>query len=134
MSVLSYLSVPYSGHGREVMVERALLARAAASRLILGGRLVLCPVIMNHEVLMHLGDDVDGVPKGYWRELEEHLAPACQDLVVLALPGWERSRGVGREIALFAKAGKPLLWMAGADAEVVALPSDHAARMGADIL
>ena len=130
MSVLSYLSIPYFGSGRDLMIERARLAGAAAPHLIIGGRLVLCLVIMNHEVLTQLGEDAGGVPKGYWRELEERLAPACDDLVILAIPGWKRSRGVAREVALFNNAGKPLLWMSGVDVEPVVLPPDHASRVG----
>lgn len=112
MSILTYLSVPYSAPDPDLVAHRALQARIAAASLVASGRLVLCPVAMNHEMLELMNGNGMGAPKGYWRGLEERLAASCDELVVLTLEGWEQSRGVARELVLFSASGKSVLQMA----------------------
>ena len=57
------------------------------------------------------------------------LASACDELVVLTLAGWERSRGVVRELALFSDGRKPLLRMIGPNAEPFPIPARPASSL-----
>ena len=72
------------------------------------GRLVVCPVVMNHDAISALIERAADPGSIYWRALELKLAAACDELVVLMLPGWDESRGVAREIALFTDMDKPI--------------------------
>jgi hypothetical protein len=75
---------------------------------MLGGRFIVCPVVMNHHVEIEIQADGRAFPPGYWRELEQELTAQCGELVILPLPGWEQSRGMRREIDLFLSAERPI--------------------------
>jgi hypothetical protein len=108
---LIYLSVPYSSADGSVRGERMAAAVAAMRLLMAEGRLVVCPVTMNHAAL----ESEDGPPPrvggGYWRDLETKLASACDELFILTAGGWLESRGVARERSLFETAGKPIYFL-----------------------
>ncbi len=111
MSTLTYLSIPYSSPNPEVRDRRVAAAEVAMTNLIRTGRLVVCPVIMNHAAIKRADGRLSETPGDYWRELEIRLAAACDELVVLMEQGWQDSRGVAREIALFEAAGKLVTFM-----------------------
>jgi hypothetical protein len=62
---------------------------------------------MNHDAMSLLAPGASPRTE-YWRRLEVRLADACDELVVITAPGWNSSRGVAREIALFKERGKPV--------------------------
>jgi len=75
------------------------------------GRLVLCPVTMNHVASEDRNGRVARANGAYWRRLEIRLASVCDDLMVLMVDGWLDSRGVGRERELFEATGKPITFL-----------------------
>lgn len=70
--------------------------------------MVVCPVVQAHESLTQLSIEGRGPDAEYWRALERRLSEACDELLVLCLPGWAESRGVANEIRLFESLGKPI--------------------------
>lgn len=78
------------------------------AELIASNKLVVCPAVMNHGAVCHMFGRGGDPGRAYWQALEERLAAACDELVVLRLPGWDISRGVRREIAFFEDLGKPI--------------------------
>lgn len=96
---LTYLAVPYSHVDPEVMEARyqhATLATAWLMRTL--GYNVFSPITHSHplHVIGGLRGDWD-----FWRDVDiEYLSVSCR-IVILALPGWDKSTGVTaeREIA-----------------------------------
>jgi hypothetical protein len=88
------------------------MAAAAAMRLLMAeGRVVVCPVTMNHAALEFQNEFLARVEGDYWRDLESTLAFACDELFILMADGWRESRGVARERSLFEAAGKPIYFL-----------------------
>lgn len=88
-------------------------------RMAARGRIVICPVVMNHAAFRKV--DAKGLDGAYWRELESRLAVACDGLTVIKLPGWRESRGVQREISIFELLSKPIEFVEyGAEREILA--------------
>ncbi len=116
-----YLSAPYTSTSellREWRVRRCVMVMA---ELMATNKLVICPVVMNHEAVCTLFARATDPGRVYWQSLEERLATACDELVVLRLPGWDQSRGVRREIALFTELGRHIRFVkrvAGDDEEM----------------
>jgi len=124
MEHLLFLSCPYSDPSEAVRRARYDEAVKAAADLMRRGHFVLCPVIMNHPVEAELLAQELSCPSGYWKLLEALLANVSSELVLLQLPGWQESRGVAREIALFSSLYKPIsLYSPDAELTVVDLDS-----------
>jgi hypothetical protein len=105
---LAYLSCPYSDPSPSVRTTRYTEAIKAAANLMLSGRFVLCPVIMNHPIEINIRSRQLHCPSGYWQQLEQALSISCSELIILTLPGWKHSRGIRREIGLFRASQKPI--------------------------
>lgn len=99
-----YLASPYSHPDAAVRQARYAQACRFAARLCRQGRLVYSPIAHSHP-LAELGLPGDW---GYWAEHNRHLLAACQEVVVLALPGWQESQGVAAELAYATELGLPV--------------------------
>lgn len=113
MTILTYLSCPYSDPSESIRMARYSEAIRAAADLQLQGRFIICPVIVNHPIEAYLKTRDLKYPSRYWADLEKMFSSVCDELVILPLPGWKNSRGVQREMDLFRKAGKPMHVMTG---------------------
>lgn len=86
-----YLASPYSHDDPEVRQDRFIKACRAAAWLIRAGHIVFSPIAMNHPIAIH------GGLSGDWESWEKScllMVDACDELVVLMIPGWEVSKGV----------------------------------------
>ncbi len=102
-----YLAVPYTHpHGR-VRIDRFEAVSRAAARLMLDGKIVYSPITHGHALCSF------GQLPGDYKFWEEHclsfLRNWAQGVYVLALPGWDGSRGVQAEIAEAERLGLPVV-------------------------
>ena len=103
-----YLATPYSAHpgGVETAFQEACLATA---ELIRAGIPVFSPIAHTHPVgkagRMDLGDST------IWLPADQPMMDAAVGVIVVRLPGWEKSHGIGYEIEVFKTAGKPVLYI-----------------------
>ena len=99
---LAYLAAPYSG-----MEEFSFrMSCAVAARLLDDGELVFSPIVHSHPMEAYMVDH-----KGdhdFWIEFDTHLMERCQMLYVLAIDGWEKSKGVRFEIEWFVRKSRPI--------------------------
>lgn len=104
-----YLASPYNHADPSVMESRRVAACRKAGELIAGGLAVFSPIAHNVAVIRE-----SGVETGWarWQHQDSVLLAACSKVVVLMLAGWRESRGVAAEIALAAKLGKPVEYVA----------------------
>ena len=100
-----YLASPYSHPDPAVREDRFRAACLAAAGLLRQGQAVFSPIAHSHCVAT-VGD-ID--PSwALWREGDLRLLEACDQVVVLRLPGWDRSVGVAEEVARAEGRGIPV--------------------------
>lgn len=104
-SPIYYLACPFFHHDPGVIADRVERASQAAAELIARGLIVYSPISMTARISEILGER-DPIGSDYWIEFDNAFMEFCSELVILALPGWEESRGVARERQFFAEKGR----------------------------
>lgn len=94
MKKLLYLASPFSHSDREVMYERTRLATNATIKLFNSGFAIFSPIAYNGS---WIDEDVPG-DWNFWKTFDELLISKMDGLIVLMLPGWDKSIGVTAEI------------------------------------
>lgn len=91
---LIYLAAPYSDPDPAVSQRRFELINVAASYMMRQGLRVFSPISHSHPIAM-----AGGLPTGweYWEAYDSAILSTCWAFVVLMLPGWHLSVGVGGE-------------------------------------
>lgn len=94
MTDIYYLASPYSGPEAE-MFDRHRWVCEAAALLATRGTLTYSPIAHSHAVAQ-----VGGLSGSWemWRDFDLSMIDRTDGLLVLMLPGWERSVGVEAEI------------------------------------
>ncbi len=103
-----YLACPYTDPDPSVRVLRFNAATEAAADLIRAGQVVYSPITMTHPIDLVLAGKTNTLGSDYWVAFDGAFMDVCSEIVVLKLEGWERSRGIRREIAYFEAHGKPI--------------------------
>ena len=94
----------------ESIQERVDAACRYAARLMDAGHAVFSPIAHSHYVADHL-DDEKRLDHEFWMRQDLAILQAAERLVVLRLPGWERSRGIAREIQEATRLSIPVEYM-----------------------
>ena len=85
-----YLASPYRHDNPAIMAQRLDATRDATERMIRGGLRVFSPLVYSTAM--------QADPPDTWYEFDLDILGRCDELVVLMLPGWQDSYGVGLEI------------------------------------
>lgn len=96
-----YLAIPYTG-----MEEYSFItANRVAGRLMNEGHLVFSPISHTHPIAVECD-----LPKGYdfWKDYDTTFIEWCDELHVVSLIGWSRSKGVTSEIEIAEGLDKPV--------------------------
>lgn len=103
-----YLSTPYSKYGGGLDAAHRVACKQAAV-CIKAGISVYSPIGHTHCIAM-LGN-IDPLDHNIWLPADEPLMNAACGIIVVMMPGWKESFGMAHEIALVARAGKPIVYM-----------------------
>ena len=102
-----YIASPYYYHGNWITQRfhhyiRYQIVMRVTAKLMKQGMVVFSPIVHGHA--MALKHDL---PKKweYWKDTLEVLLPRFDELWVVLIEGWDRSRGVKAEIELAQKLG-----------------------------
>ena len=112
---LTYLATPYSKYpgGLEAAHRDACLAAAS---LLRAGVNIYSPIAHTHAIAMIGGFDPT-TPENHAALLayDEVMLDRCDELIVVMMPGWERSKGIEHEVRYFTLADKPIRYVAWPD-------------------
>jgi hypothetical protein len=106
---LFYLACQYSDPDVYIRRFHFRLASLVAAGLFARGVFVFSPISHTHPILLesdelHFGFDT-------WREYDELFISRCDGIYVLAVWGWQASKGVTYEIEFAKKLGKPVTYV-----------------------
>jgi hypothetical protein len=95
----------------DVRVARFEASAHAAAHLIHQGFFVYSPITMTHPIDLVMAEEGDTMGSEYWCDFDEAFMRVCSEMIILVIPGWEKSRGIRREADFFIAAGKPVRYM-----------------------
>lgn len=103
--MLHYVATPYSKYPEGIETAFIEAAKATAT-LLKSGIAVYSPIAHTHPIAMH--GQMDAYDHDIWMPLDAHMMDAAGAMIVVMMPGWRESKGIGIEIDTFKKAGKPI--------------------------
>lgn len=113
----------------DVRVSRFEASAEAAAHLIHQGKFVYSPITMTHPIDLVMAAENDTMGSDYWVDFDEAFMDVCSEMLILALPGWNESKGIAREKEYFERAHKPVRFLiptAGGDFEITgSLHAEH---------
>lgn len=91
-----YLASPYSHESKPVMHARYELARAATAWMLRMRLWAYSPIVHCHDIACS-----HALPRdfAFWRDYNFAMLRSANEMFVLAIDGWKRSKGVNGEIA-----------------------------------
>jgi hypothetical protein len=100
--MIEYLAIPYTNSDPKIMEYRFEMVNRIAAKFIRDGRNVYSPISHNHLIVPF------GVPKDweFWGKFDREFLEICGKMIVVMADGWEYSRGIKEEIAIFKELGK----------------------------
>ena len=107
---LVYLASPYTPLAGESVEDRVTAACQASAKLMMMGLAVFAPIPHSHAMAAHLPSE-KLYDHDFWMEQDLAVLEHCEAVYVLKLPGWEKSRGVAREIELAKRLNLPIIYM-----------------------
>ena len=90
-----YLASPYTSEFDEVVEARVQMVKAATAALITKGLPIFSPITYTSDLVGLSG--LDGSLTS-WQPLDDHILGVSDELWVLMLDGWEKSKGIAHEI------------------------------------
>lgn len=102
---LIYLASPYTHTDPEIVEQRYRRALWVSARLMSIEYLVYSPIVHLH--FLAVLECLPGTWE-YWERFDRAMISRCQQLWILALSGWEESKGVAAEIEIARQLGIPV--------------------------
>lgn len=103
---IEYLGLPYTDDNPLLENWRADVSdKVAADLFTREGRIVFAPISAWHHIARK--HDLPGTFE-HWSELDEEFIKISKKLLIIMLPGWEKSNGVNGEIKLAHKYNVPI--------------------------
>lgn len=106
--VYYYLASPYSHPADIVRYERERAVSLVGARLMKAGLNLFCPITQSHRLGEIIGENFS---HDECMRVDYALLSRAEGLIVVKLPGWEQSHGVGLEIAYAKKHGMLIYYL-----------------------
>jgi len=91
---IEYLGTPYLHDDEEVMQFRAEISDMICADLMKQGRFIYAPISSCHHIAKKYGLPRDWQ---FWKGMDEEFVSICKRLLIITLPGWEKSTGLTAE-------------------------------------
>lgn len=100
-----YIAIPYSNVNKE---ESFRLSNKIAAEQYKKGHIVYAPISHSHPIAVQ-----EGLPGGFdfWENIDFEFIRWCDYIILVKMPGWEKSAGVSRELEYCRKLGKPIVYL-----------------------
>ena len=103
-----YLACPYSHKDKKVRQWRVEKVDKKAAELMMAGNLVFSPLSHSHPISEYC--DVDPCDHDFWLRQDLWVLEICDEMHILCLPGWEKSKGIQTEIDYAKSKGIEVVW------------------------
>lgn len=104
-SPIIYLASPYSHLDPAVVTQRVAIVCRMAARLMREGHIVFSPIAHSHAIAVAGGLPTDWT---FWERYDRAMLAACAELWIANIDGWQYSKGIAGEIAIFSHFGRPI--------------------------
>jgi hypothetical protein len=103
-----YLASPYSHPDPDVMEGRFKCVCVLAADLMRRGERIFSPIAHTHPIAV-----AGELPRGwdFWRQYDEDMIRAADEVWVYTMDGWRESKGVQAEIEIAKAMGKPVRYV-----------------------
>lgn len=105
-----YLASPYSDPDEKVRLQRFHNANRQAGRLMLHGHIVFSPISHSHPIALTM-DPERVCDHDLWMKQDIPFLEWADQLWIMAVDGWNTSRGVRREIDKAEELSMPIKWI-----------------------
>ena len=113
MSSLLYVAAPFTHSEASVREHWYRTACRVAAILMKSGITVFSPISHSVPIAEYIGEVEDD--HNFWMSMDIPILHRCDEVLVLALNGWERSKGVKRELVEAMWLRKPITLIEEAD-------------------
>jgi nucleoside 2-deoxyribosyltransferase len=103
-----YLACPYSDPDPAICEQRVLEADRIAAQLMVQGNIVFSPLSHSHRIAHHIENHQDC---DFWLSQDLAFIDWADEIVVLKLDGWDKSKGIKIELEHAQAKGVPITWM-----------------------
>ena len=103
-----YLACPYAHTDQAVREARVDAADMMAAQLMEQGHVVFSPLSHSHRIAHYIDNHLD---HDFWLNQDLSFIDWCDEVMVLKLDGYEKSRGVRVEIDYAVQIGKPVKYL-----------------------
>lgn len=107
----AYIAVPHTAPSQDIEQERFEAVTELTGLLMSLGMRCFSPISHTHPIYLKLKEAGITLEHSDWLEQDKAQMLSASVLVVCTLPGWEKSVGVQKEIALFEKTHRPVLYI-----------------------
>jgi Domain of unknown function (DUF1937) len=104
---LLYLASPYSKYPTGIDQAFKDISKIAAA-FIRAKVKIYCPIAHTHPIAIH--GDLDPFDHEVWMAVDEPLLKICDGLVIVMLPGWQKSDGINIELNHALQTNKPIFY------------------------
>lgn len=102
-----YVASPYWHQDQSIINERMEIVYSIVAKLMRDGNSAVTPMLMHEVVLRHnLPNDF-----AFWGDYSFNLLKRCDELHVVTIDGWDRSRGVAEEIRFARELNIPVVFI-----------------------
>lgn len=115
---LWYLATVYTKHPDGLHKAYEDANETAARVINIFGARVFCPIAHSHSLCAVYGTRgglTGETDAKFWKWFDEPFLMKSDGLIVACMPGWEESEGIGHEVKVMEKAGKPILYLSWPD-------------------
>jgi hypothetical protein len=112
-SVQYFIAGPYTDTDDAVKNFRYEALTRAYAQYIAHQHTAVCCITLTHppDKIISRQKGIATLGSAYWTDADVPFMNISQTLVVVQLPGWEKSTGTQKEIAYFRAQGKPILYI-----------------------
>ncbi len=105
-----YLASPYTPVNGESIEDRVRMVTEATAELMKRGNNVFSPIVHSHHVANYLPEEYR-LDHEFWMKQDLAVLAKADSLWVYKMDGWDRSKGVGQEIAFARNMCKPIYFI-----------------------